>query len=71
MSGRRAAEVQKLYLSGTRKKRRCSIRSCIEDVIGKTRAGKFDQPRLHFRPAPGAQFDVGGTVDSDAPAHGS
>ena len=44
--------MQKLYLSGTRKKRGCSPQSCMKDVIGKTRAGKFYLPRTHFKPAP-------------------
>jgi hypothetical protein len=52
MSGGRAAEVQKLYLSGTRKKCPCSAGTRRADVIGKTRAGKFYLPRLHFKPAP-------------------
>jgi hypothetical protein len=33
--------VQKLYLSGTRKKGRCSSRRFYDDVIRKTQAGKF------------------------------
>jgi hypothetical protein len=52
MSGRRAAEVQKLYLSRTRKKCRCSAGTRRGDVIGMTRAGKFYLPRLRFKPAP-------------------
>ncbi len=43
-AGRRAAELQKLYLSGTRKKCRCSARTRAADVMGKTRAGKFYPP---------------------------
>lgn len=36
--------MQKLYLSGTRKKCRCSEGTGRADVIGKTRAGKFYPP---------------------------
>ena len=58
MSGRRAAEVQKLYLSGTRNKCPCSAGTRRADVIGKTRAGKsyllgpgrrFRRPRRQCR----------------------
>jgi hypothetical protein len=40
-AGRRAAEVQELYLSGTRRKSRYSAPACGDDVIPKTGSGKF------------------------------